>query len=99
MGAPSDTYVLSLPPLSATSPGSPTASQVTSLSPPLTLQGAFVSLKGCNPPPLIANPSRFDGSTGQTSKLASVNFAPEKSALRNERHPRLLDCHIGVTYL
>lgn len=69
LGAPLDTLVLSLPLLGATSPGSPTPSQVT--SPPLTLQGAFVSLEGSNPPPppppLMVNPSRFDGSTGQTS--------------------------------
>lgn len=52
LGVPSDTYVLSLPLLGATSPGSPTTSQITSLSPPLSLQRAFVSLKGCNQPPV-----------------------------------------------
>lgn len=40
--------------------------------------------------PLTCISLKVNGLTGHTSKLAHMNFAPEKS-LRNERHPRLLD--------
>lgn len=77
------------------------SSYFTQHSPPLGLLG----LVFCQSEMLLAvgaplnRKSHPDGLTGQSSKLTRLNFTPEKFALRNVRHLRLLDYNIGVPYL